>query len=120
MGFDAVEIPVEYPEKISAKKVREALHANGLAPVVCGAFGPSRDLTHDDPAVHEVCFKYILQCLDLCNEWNAKFLAGPMYSAVGKARMVSPEQKKLEWDRAVTNIHKVSKLAQRKRIGNCP
>jgi D-psicose/D-tagatose/L-ribulose 3-epimerase len=111
MGFDGVEIPVEYPEKISAKKVREALNANGLTPVVCGAFGPSRDLTHDDPAVHEHCFAYILQCLDLCNEWNAKFLAGPMYSAVGKARMVSPKQKKLEWDRAVTNIHKVSKLA---------
>src|SRR5687768_9921158 len=111
MGYDAVEIPVEYPEKIAAKKVREALNVNGLSPVVCGAFGPSRDLTHDDPAVHDVCFAYIVQCLDLCNEWDAKFLAGPMYSAVGKARMVSPEQKKLEWDRAVTNIHKVSALA---------
>lgn len=111
MGYDAVEIPVEYPEKIAAKKVREALNVNGLSPVVCGAFGPSRDLTHDDPAVHDVCFAYIVQCLDLCNEWDAKFLAGPMYSAVGKARMVSPEQKKLEWDRAVTNIHTVSALA---------
>jgi D-psicose/D-tagatose/L-ribulose 3-epimerase len=111
MGYDAVEIPVEYPEKISAKKVRDALDINGLSPVVCGAFGPSRDLTHDDPAVHDVCFQYIVQCLDLCNEWDAKFLAGPMYSAVGKARMVSPEQKKLEWDRAVTNLHKVSTLA---------
>lgn len=111
MGYDAVEIPVEYPEKIDGKKVMDALQANGLAPVVCGAFGPSRDLTHDDPAVHEVCFKYITQCFDLCNELNAKFLAGPMYSAVGKARMVPPQQKKMEWDRAVKNIHKVCKLA---------
>ncbi|HEX6224664.1 MAG TPA: sugar phosphate isomerase/epimerase [Chryseolinea sp.] len=111
MGFDAVEIPVEYPEKISGSKVQEALKANDLTPIVCGAFGPSRDLTHDDPAVHETCFTYIRQCLDLCNAWNAKFLAGPMYSAVGKARMVAPEQKKLEWDRAVTNLHKVSRLA---------
>ena len=39
-----------------------------------------------------------------------------MYSAVGKARMVSPEQKKLEWDRAVKNIHKVSKLAQERGL----
>lgn len=111
MGYDAVEIPVEYPEKIDGKKVMDALQANGLAPVVCGAFGPSRDLTHDDPAVHEVCFKYITQCFDLCNELNAKFLAGPMYSAVGKARMVPPQQKKMEWDRAVKNIYKVCKLA---------
>ncbi|WP_276371068.1 sugar phosphate isomerase/epimerase [Chryseolinea sp. H1M3-3] len=111
MGYDAVEIPVEYPEKIDGRKVKEALQANGLKPVVCGAFGPTRDLTNDDPAVHEVCFKYIRECFDLCNEWDAKFLAGPMYSAVGKARMISPEQKKIEWDRAVGNIHKVCKLA---------
>jgi D-psicose/D-tagatose/L-ribulose 3-epimerase len=39
-----------------------------------------------------------------------------MYSAVGKARMVSPEQRKKEWDRAVTNIHKVSKLAQERDL----
>jgi D-psicose/D-tagatose/L-ribulose 3-epimerase len=116
MGYDAVEIPVEYPEKIDGNKVKAALKRHGLEPIVCGAFGPSRDLTHEDTAVHENCFNYILQCLDLCNEWDAKFLAGPMYSAVGKARMVSPEQRKVEWDRAVTNIHKVSKLAHERGL----
>ncbi len=111
MGYDAVEIPVEYPELIDGKKVKTALQQNGLSAIVCGAFGPARDLTNDDPAVHDSCFNYIQQCLDLCNAWDAKFLAGPMYSAVGKARMVSHEQRKTEWDRAVTNIHKVCVLA---------
>ena len=111
MGFDAVEIPVEYPEKINAKEVAKALQDNDLLPVVCGAFGPTRDLTHEDGAVHEACFHYIRQCFELCNQWNAKFLAGPMYSAVGKARMVSPEQRKVEWERAVKNVRKVSDLA---------
>ena len=116
MGFDVVEIPVEYPEKINAKKVKESLRANGLSAVVCGAFGPSRDLTHDDASVQENCFQYIVQCFDLCNEWDAQFLAGPMYSAVGKARMVSPEQRKKEWERAVNNLHKVSRLAQERNL----
>ena len=116
MGYDAVEIPVEYPEKIDAKIVKEALHQHGLAAIVCGAFGPSRDLTHDDQAVHENCFQYIIQCLDLCNEWDATFLAGPMYSAVGKARMVSSEQRKIEWERAVSNIHKVCMLAHERSL----
>lgn len=116
MGYDAVEIPVEYPEKIDGKLVQSALRDNGLEPVVCGAFGPSRDLTHEDPSVHETCFRYIIQCFDLCNEWNAKFLAGPMYSAVGKARMVSAEQRKTEWDRAVKNIHKVCSLAAERAL----
>lgn len=116
MGFDAVEIPIEYPEKIDAKKVKAALEANELEPIVCGAFGPSRDLTHDDPAVHENCFQYIRQGLDLCNEWDATFLAGPMYSAVGKARMLSSELRKIEWERAVTNLHKVCKMAQDRKL----
>ncbi len=116
MGYDAVEIPVEYPEKIDGKKVQEALEENELEAIVCGAFGPSRDLTHEDPAVHQACFQYIDDCLTLCNIWNAKFLAGPMYSAVGKARMVSPDQRKVEWERAVKNLYKVSEMAQSKGL----
>lgn len=116
MGYDAVEIPVEYPEKIDGKKVKEGLQQVGLEAVVCGAFGPSRDLTHDDPAVHQNCFNYIVQCLELCTAWDAKFLAGPMYSAVGKARMVSPEQRRIEWDRAVRNLYKVCELAHTKGL----
>lgn len=116
MGYDCVEIPVEYPEKIHAKKVNEALKQNGLQAIVCGAFGPSRDLTNEEPAVHENCFQYIIQCLDLCNEWGAGFLAGPMYSAVGKARMIPPEQRKKEWDLAVTNLYKVCRLAQERNL----
>lgn len=111
MGYDAVEIPVEYPDKIDGKKVKEALLKHGLAAVVCGAFGPTRDLAHDDPSVHKTCFAYIAECLDLCTMWDAQFLAGPMYSAVGKARMVSPEQRKIEWDRAVNNLQKVCQMA---------
>ena len=116
MGYDAVEIPVEYPEKIDAKIVSAALRDNGLLPVVCGAFGPSRDLTHEDPTVHQTCFNYIVQCFDLCNAWNAKFLAGPMYSAVGKARMVSPEQRRMEWELAVANLYKVCTLAAERQL----
>ena len=116
MGYDAVEIPIEYPEKIEGKEVRQALNDNGLFPVACGAFGSMRDLTNDDPAVHDTCFRYIVECFDLCNEWDAKFLAGPMYSAVGKARMVPPEQRKVEWERAVMNIYKVCELAQARSL----
>ncbi len=116
MGYDCVEIPVEYPELIDAKKVKAALLQNGLEAIVCGAFGPSRDLTNEEPAVHENCFQYIIQCLDLCNAWEAKFLAGPMYSAVGKARMISPEQRKREWNLAVTNLHKVCMMAQERGL----
>lgn len=112
MGFDVVEIPVEYPDMIDGLKVKHALKENDLEAVVCGAFGPSRDLTNEDPEVHKHCFNYIAKCFSLCHTWEAGFLAGPMYSSVGKARMVPPEQRQIEWDRAVTNLYKVCELAQ--------
>jgi D-psicose/D-tagatose/L-ribulose 3-epimerase len=111
LGYEAVEIPVEDPALIDARKVKEALQENGLKPIICGAFGPSRDLTHEDPAYHQTCFAYIQACFDLCVALGASFLAGPMYSAVGKARLVSPEQKQTEWNRAVTNLRKVCQMA---------
>ena len=111
MGFNAVEIPVEYPELIDATIINKALAAEGLSPIICGAFGPGRDLTHEDPAVHQQCFDYLRQCFELCNALGSHFLAGPMYSAVGKARMLPSEQRKKEWALAVDNLRKVCEMA---------
>jgi D-psicose/D-tagatose/L-ribulose 3-epimerase len=116
MGFDVVEIAVEDPSIIDRGKLVEGLRKYDLEAVICGAFGPSRDLTHDDETVHQNCFQYIDACFDICNAVDAKFLAGPMYSAVGKARMVPPEQRKKEWELAVKNIRKVSEMAERKGL----
>jgi D-psicose/D-tagatose/L-ribulose 3-epimerase len=110
-GYDAVEIPVEDPSLIDLDLVKKALADEGLKAIICGAFGPSRDLTHDDPAFHQTCFTYLDSCLEIASELGAGFVAGPMYSAVGKARLVSPEQRKVEWDRAVSNLRKVCRRA---------
>ncbi len=111
MGFDVVEIPVEDPELIDAKTVKQALKDNGLTPTVCGVFGPTKDLTSDDKALHENCFRYIEKCFEIGAFLGVDFLAGPMYSAVGKARMVSSEQRKIEWERAVKNLGKACSIA---------
>jgi D-psicose/D-tagatose/L-ribulose 3-epimerase len=110
-GYDAVEIPVEDPALIDLDLVKKALADQGLKAIICGAFGTSRDLTHDDPAFHQTCFTYLDSCLEIASELGAGFVAGPMYSAVGKARLVTPEQRKVEWDRAVSNLRKVCRRA---------
>ncbi|TLP71256.1 sugar phosphate isomerase/epimerase family protein [Maribacter sp. ACAM166] len=112
LGFDLVEIPVEDPQLIDAKEIKKALLDTGLKVSVCGAFGPTKDLTHNDPKVHRQCFDYLEQCFELCTVFEVDFLAGPMYSAVGKARLVSPEQRKIEWNLAVTNLQKACTMAE--------
>ncbi|WP_149276159.1 sugar phosphate isomerase/epimerase family protein [Pareuzebyella sediminis] len=111
MGYDLVEIPVEDPALIDGETVKKALSENGLSATVCGVFGPTKDLTHEDPTIHTQCFDYLEKCFKLCNTLDVNFVAGPMYSAVGKARMIPEEQRKREWDLAVTNLKKVCKMA---------
>ncbi|WP_373518037.1 sugar phosphate isomerase/epimerase family protein [Pricia sp.] len=113
MGYDVVEIPVEDPELIDGTTVKKALSDNGLKPTVCGVFGPTKDLTSDDVILHENCFRYVEKSFELCALLEVDFLAGPMYSAVGKARMVSEEQRKKEWELAVTNLRKVCEMGKR-------
>jgi len=116
MGFDAVEIPVEDPTLINPGLLRKALKENQLEPIVCGVFNDQRDFTHDDPSYHANCFRYIQSCFDICEEIESGFIAGPMYSAVGKARPASDEQRKTEWNRAVTNLKKVSESAGKRNL----
>ncbi|MEP0302441.1 MAG: hypothetical protein ABJD98_04900, partial [Maribacter dokdonensis] len=48
MGFDVVEIPIEDPLLINAAEVKKALDDHGLKASICGAFGPTKDLTSKD------------------------------------------------------------------------
>ncbi len=116
LGFDFVEIPAEDPALIDGAVVRRALGDEGLTAVVCGAFGPTRDLTHEDPKVHQVCFDYIARSLDLCAEIGSPIFAGPMYSAVGKRRLLPPAQRQVEWRRAVENVRVAAGLASTRRV----
>lgn len=111
LGYDKVEIAIEDPKEIDTKAIKEQLDSFDLEALVCGAFGPTRDLTSDDAKLRETGIAYIETCLDIAKELGASFFAGPMYSAVGKARMVSPEQKRKEWERATEGLRTVCEMA---------
>ncbi len=111
MGFDIVEIPLEDPSLADGPLVAEALKTNGLSATVCGAFGPSRDLTSEDPANIQGSLDYILAAVKFTHEVGATVLAGPMYSAVGKARQVPADVKKHEFDLAVAGLKKAGAMA---------
>jgi len=111
MGFDVFEIAVEDPSLFTADRLARALRQTNLRPIACGAFGPSRDLTHENPTYRQESLDYIRDVLKLCEQWGAKIFAGPMYSAVGKRRLVSPDQKKREWDLAVTGLRAAGAMA---------
>lgn len=116
MGYRAVEIAVEDPQLIDTQAIKKVLSANELEVIICGAFGPTRDLTSDDEALQKTGKAYIDECLAIAEALGARIFAGPMYSAVGKARMVPAEQRGIEWERAVTNLREVCEKASAKGV----
>ena len=112
MGFETFEFGLEDVSHVDPTKLKERAKATGLRLVICGAFGPDRDLTHDDASVRDNSLNYITQALALCQKSGCPTLAGPMYSAVGKRRHVSPDQKKKEWDLAVKGLKEAGRRAK--------
>jgi hypothetical protein len=86
MGFDLLEVAVEDPALIDVPVLRRAAAAAGVGVLVCGAFGPDRNLSSAETAVHQQAADYLRWCIDAAAELSSPIVSGPMYSAVGKPR----------------------------------
>ncbi len=104
LGFGAVELPLEDPALLDARRIRQLLSDHNLKGSACGAFGPGRDLTHPDSKVRRSTLDYIERCLDFAAEIGAPAVCGPLYSEVGKRRYLPDAQRQAEWSLAVEGV----------------
>ena len=111
MGFDVLEVALDDASLIDAKLLRKMTEDNGLDVTVCGAFGPTRDISSDDPAIRKNGAAYIRDSIAFAESVGSHLFSGPVYSAVGKTRMVPDEQKKQEWAWCVENMRELGKAA---------
>ena len=111
MGFDVLEVALDDASLIDAKLLRKMTEDNGLSVTVCGAFGPTRDISSDDPAIRKNGADYIRQSIGFAEEVGSTLFSGPVYSAVGKTRLVPEAQKKQEWAWCVENLRALGKVA---------
>ena len=116
LGFDVLELAIEDTERVTAEAVREAGEREGMGFSVCGAFGPDRDLSHEDPAVRRTGVEYVKACVDLAAGIGAPNFVGPMYSAVGKTRMLAPDEREQQRRWAVESIKEVAEHAAAKGV----
>jgi D-psicose/D-tagatose/L-ribulose 3-epimerase len=117
MGFDVIEICIEDPAKLSSDKMALAAREHGLDISICGAFGPDRDVSHEDEKIRELGIAYLNTCVDFAAEVGSTYVSGPMYSATGKARLLSPAERKQQFNWAVDSLHRVANYAQSRNVG---
>ena len=95
LGFDVLEVCIEEPECVTAGAIRTAAAEASVAVSVCGAFGPDRDVSHDDAAMRRLGVEYLKACVDLAAAVGSPHVAGPMYAATGKTRLLpEPERER--------------------------
>ena len=104
MGFDIIEIAVEKAELIDWVRLKELVNEVGLKVTISGAFGVDRDISSIDPVIRKNGLKYITDCIKIAHDMDSPVFGGPVYSAVGKTRFVSEEQKRRERDWCIENL----------------
>lgn len=114
---DIFEIAVEDFGTMDTGEINAAKEKTGIeTPTICGAFGDTRDVSSDDPAYREGGKQYIKDMVDFAVKIDAKVVAGPLYSAVGKARQISEAEKKQAWVWATENLKECAEYAGEKNI----
>lgn len=116
IGFDLIEICIEDPDVIDPKRTFEYLEKEGIGALVCGAFGPNRDISSENKEIREQGIGYLKACIEIALILGSPLVSGPMYSTTGKTRLLSPEDKKQQWNWAVENMKRIADYAGERGI----
>jgi D-psicose/D-tagatose/L-ribulose 3-epimerase len=111
-GFESIEIPVEDPAHIDPAHVKRELDRHGLVcGSVCACMGPDRDL-RGTPEQQQTGLDYMKRVLDQMVVLDCPSLIGPVYSAVGRADAVPPDEYKQQWATVVMNLKTLCQHAE--------
>ena len=111
MGYDILEVAVEDKALIDWQKLKRMAKEAGLKLTISGAFGAERDISSTNPGFRRIGYNYIVDCIRIAEDMGSPVFTGPVYSAVGKTRMVSAEEKKQERDWCIAHLTEAAKVA---------
>lgn len=116
MGYDLIEVCIEDPAVVSAEALKKASERTGLPVSICGAFGPDRDVAHEDPQKRRQGIDYLKLCVDIAQAVGSPHVAGPMYSATGKARLLPPAERQQQRQWAADSLREVAHYASERGV----
>ncbi len=118
-GFDSIEIPVEDPSHIDPAHVKRELDRHGLVcGSICACMGPDRDLRGTSEQ-QQTGLAYMKTLLDQMVVLDCPSLIGPVYSAVGRADAVPPDEYKKQWATVAKNLKDLCKHAVARKRQIC-
>ena len=116
LGCDVLEICIEDPALVTSAAMEEAASEAGVAISVCGAFGPERDVSHEDESVRRGALAYLRGLVDLAAAVGSSHVAGPMYSATGKTRLLPSGERERQRRLAVESLAEIADYAGERSV----
>ncbi|MRG44694.1 TIM barrel protein [Chitinophaga sp. SYP-B3965] len=110
-GYDIIEVAVEDAAIIDWNELISRARDLDLKITISGAFGEDRDISSTDSRIRYQGLRYIANCVTIAAKVGSPVFGGPVYSAVGKTRIVSPEQKKQEREWCINGLKESVKVA---------
>jgi D-psicose/D-tagatose/L-ribulose 3-epimerase len=111
-GYEQVEVCIEDPGRLTASAVAKAAAEEGLSVLVCGAFGPDRDISHEDEQRRRGGTGYLRHCVDFAAAVGSSLVSGPMYAPTGQARLLDAGARAAQWARATDSLAQVAEHAR--------
>ena len=111
MGYAILEVAVEQAELVDWVYLKQLAQEQDIKITISGAFGPDRDISSENASIRKNGQQYIIDCIKTAAALDSPIFTGPVYSAVGKTRYVTPEQKKQERAWCVENLKEVGQIA---------
>jgi len=111
LGYDVIEVCIEDPQKITSEWLVHESQRAGIDVGICGAFGPDRDVSDPNPHRRENGIDYLRGCVDIAAEVGSPHVAGPMFSATGRAELLEPGERQIRWQNAVESLRTVADYA---------
>lgn len=116
LGAEVFEVAVEELELVAGPTLRAELDRHGLSAVVCGAFGPGRDVGSASADVAAATKAYIVGLMDLAVTLGARVVCGPLYGSVGLARSLPPAERRAELDRTAASLRELAVEAESRGV----
>ena len=112
MGFTAIELPMTQPDVPNIKALKQELERYSMEVSLCLLMTAERDMSSFDEKVRKQAKSYLLKCFETAEYLGARVVAGPMYSGGGKRHRLKEEDRKREWDLAVSGLREMAEAAR--------
>ncbi len=110
-GFDVIEVAFEDPTLIDIDALGQHAATLGLEVLVCGAYGPGRNLVSAAAAERAATAAYVRALIDAAARLGSSVVGGPAYGAVGKTPAADPAARQRERDLAAAELRPLAAYA---------